>query len=150
MVAAKQESLYSGMTSVVVDANVLFAALRSANHRTRQLFYQDEYAFYAPKFIIVEIFEHKERIVSKAKTPPQEVYEYLDIILQKITFVSNDFISLAHYTEAYRLCKDVDENHTPFVALALELNAVLWSKDELLKTHLQRLDFDQFFAPEFS
>lgn len=135
------------MTSVVVDANILFAALRSVNRRTRQLLYQPNYTFYAPKFLIVEIFEHKERIIAKAKTPPKEVYEYLDTVLQKITFVSNDFISLAHYTEAYRLCKDVDEDDTPFVALTLELEAVLWSKDELLKTHLRRLNFDRFFEP---
>ena len=138
------------MIAIVVDANILFAALRSANRRTRQLLYQSNYTFYAPKFIIVEIFEHKERIVAKANIPPQEVYEYLDTVLQKITFVSNDFISLAHYTEAYRLCKDVDENDTPFVALTLELNAVLWSKDELLKTHLRSLGFEHFFTPELA
>lgn len=131
---------------VVVDTNILFAALRSANRQTRRTLYRDDVEFFAPKFIIVEIFEHKERIVSKAKIPAEEVYEFLDDIIQRITFVSNEFISLANYTEAHRLCRDVDENDTPFVALALEMSASLWSKDEVLKNHFAELGFANFFA----
>jgi predicted nucleic acid-binding protein len=133
---------------VVVDTNILFAALRSANRQTRRILYRDDVEFFAPKFIIVEIFEHKERIVSMAKAPPEEVYEFLDDIIQRITFVSNEFISLANYIEAYRLCKDVDENDTPFLALVLELNAKLWSKDEALKNHLISLGFNNFFTDQ--
>lgn len=132
-------------SSVVVDTNILFAALRSANRQMRRTLYRDDVEFFAPKFIIVEIFEHKERIVSKAKVPPEEVYEFLDDIIQRITFVSNEFISLANYVEAHRLCKDVDEDDTPFIALVLELNAKLWSNDELLKNHLTSVGFTNFF-----
>lgn len=132
-------------SAVVVDTNILFAALRSVNRQTRRILYRDDVEFFAPKFIIVEIFEHKERIVSKAKAPAQEVYEFLDDVIQQITFVSNEYISLANYTEAHRLCRDVDENDTPFIALALELNAKLWSKDAVLKTHLTGLGFTSFF-----
>ena len=132
---------------IVVDTNILFAALRSANRQTRRTLYRDDVEFFAPKFIIVEIFEHKEQIVSKAKIPAQDVYEFLDDIIQRITFVSNEYISLANYTEAHRLCRDVDENDTPFVALALELNAKLWSRDEILKNHLIGAGFTAFFEP---
>ena len=134
------------MRAVVVDTNILFAALRSVNRQTRRILYRDDIEFFAPKFIIVEIFEHKERIIAKANVPAEEVYEFLDDVIQRITFVSNEFISLAHYVEAHRLCKDVDENDTPFVALALELNATLWSKDDTLKKHLISMGFDRFFA----
>jgi predicted nucleic acid-binding protein len=82
---------------VVIDANILFAALRATNRHFRRFLYLSEYSFFAPKFLIVEIFEHKERIVTKSKSSPQEVYEYLDDVLQKITFVSNDYISLENY-----------------------------------------------------
>ncbi len=114
----------------------------------RRTLYRDVVEFFAPKSIIVEIFEHKERIIAKSKVSPVEVYEFLDDVIQRISFVSNEFISLAHYTEAHRLCKDVDEDDTPFLALALELNARLWSKDDVLKTHLTSLGFDDFFSPE--
>ncbi|HAK75754.1 MAG TPA: nucleotide-binding protein, PIN domain-containing protein [Runella sp.] len=130
---------------VVVDANILFAALRSINRNFRQQLYFSDYTFYAPKFLIVEIFEHKERIVTKSKASPHEVYEYLDDVLQKITFVSNDYISTENYLRAYQLCKGVDEDDTPFLALTLELQAKLWSKDETLKTHLRKKGFEHFF-----
>ncbi|MFN4145876.1 MAG: PIN domain-containing protein [Runella sp.] len=131
---------------VVLDANILFAALRATNRTFRQQLYFSDYSFYAPKFLIVEIFEHKERIVGKSKASPYEVYEYLDDVLQKINFVSNDFISYENYIRAYHLCKAVDEDDTPFVALALELKAKLWSKDETLKSHLIKNGFDSFYA----
>ena len=132
-------------TRVVVDSNVVFSALRSVNRGFRRLLYLPAYEFYAPKYLIVEIFEHKERLLTKAKAPPAEVYDYLDTVLQKIDFVSNDYISTAHYLEAYRLCKDVDEDDTPFLALALELNAQFWSRDEALKADLRRKGFVNFF-----
>lgn len=131
---------------VVIDTNILFAALRSANQKIRRTLYRSDIEFFAPKFIIVEIFEHKERILAKAKIPAAEVYEFLDDVIQRITFVSNEFISLANYAEAHRLCRDVDENDTPFLALALELNAKLWSKDEALKNHVIRLGVNNFFT----
>ena len=49
--------------------------------------------------------------------------------------------------KAFRFCKDVDENDTAFVALTLELNALLWTKDDELKSGLRRKGFDRFFEP---
>lgn len=113
------------MEKVVIDTNILFSALRNASQSFRLLLYNEVFRFYAPKYIIVEIFEHKERIIQKSQASPQDIYDYLDLILQRIQFVGNDFISTANYLAAYQLCKEVDEDDTPFVALSLELNAKL-------------------------
>jgi len=48
------------------------------------------------------------------------------------------------FIEAYRLCNDVDENHTTCVALTLELSGLLWTRDEELKSGLRRRGFDRF------
>ncbi len=134
------------MRKIVLDTNLLFSALRSRNTSFREKLFSDEYTFYSSKYIIVEIFKHKERIFKNAKiTDEGEVYEYLNEILQRIHFVNEDFISLTNYTNTYKLCKDVDEFDTPFVALSLQLNAPLWSKDEKLKTGLRNKGFDNFF-----
>lgn len=129
-----------------MDTNLLFAALRSLNSNFREKLFSDEYIFYAPKYIIVEIFKHKERIVKNTRVEDEhEIYEYLNEILQRIHFFNEDFVSIANYIKAYQLCKNVDENDTPFVAQALELNAKLWTRDEKLKAELKRKGFDQFF-----
>jgi predicted nucleic acid-binding protein len=135
------------MKKIVLDTNLLFSALRSRNTAFREKLFSDEYTFYSSKYIIVEIFKHKERIFRNAKIADEgEVYEYLNEILQRIHFVNEDFISLANYTNAYKLCRDIDEFDTPFVALALQLNAPLWTKDEKLKAGLRNKGFDNFFV----
>ena len=134
------------MEKIVLDTNLLFAALRSGNADFRAKLFSEEYTFYAPKYIIVEIFKHKERIVKNAKIQDEnEIYEYLNEVLQRIHFINEDFVSTANYIKAYHLGKGVDENDTPFVAQALELGAKLWTRDERLKSELRKKGFDQFF-----
>jgi predicted nucleic acid-binding protein len=134
------------MRRIILDTNLLFSALRSRNTAFREKLFSDEYTFYSSKYIIVEIFKHKERIFKNAKIEDEdEIYEYLNEILQRIHFVNEDFVSLTNYANAYKLCKDVDEFDTPFVALSLQLNAPLWTKDEKLKTGLRSKGFDNFF-----
>ena len=91
------------MKRVVLDTNLLFSALRSNNTAFREILFSDEHIFYSSKYIIVEIFKHKERIIKGIKFD------------------------------------------TPFVALALELDAELWTKGKKLKTELLRKGFDNFF-----
>ena len=109
------------MKRVVLDTNLLFSALRSRYTAYREILFSDEHIFYSSKYIIVEIFKHKERILKGIKTADEsEVYEYLNETLQRIRFINEDFISITNYAKAYQLCKDIDEFDVPFVALALE------------------------------
>ncbi|MDZ7263984.1 MAG: PIN domain-containing protein, partial [candidate division KSB1 bacterium] len=78
-----------------------------------------------------------------------DVYEFLNSILKKINFVNEDFISIENWQEAFRLCSDIDQKDTPFVALALELNAMLWTGDNKLKRGLIAKGFNSFFVPDF-
>ena len=49
--------------------------------------------------------------------------------------------------EAQRLCAPTDPKDTPYVALALHLDAELWTLDEELKAGLRLRGFDRFFSP---
>ena len=80
------------------------------------------------------------------KAPEATVYEYLHEILKRINFVNMEIISDKNLKEAYELCRGIDENDTPVVALALELNALLWTGDEKLKEGLKRKGFNGFFS----
>ena len=91
------------MRRIVLDTNLLFSALRSRNTAFREKLFSDEYTFYSSKYIIVEIFKHKERIFKNAKIADEsEVYEYLNEVLQRIQFVNEDFVSITNYTKAYK------------------------------------------------
>jgi len=135
------------MDKIVIDANVIFSMLISNNRKSRLILSDDQFTFFAPKYVFVELFEHKETIVQKSHISDSEIYEVLDFILQKIHFVGNEFITTNQYGQAYRLCKDVDEDDTPFVALTIALKAKYWTRDDALKSHLKSQGFNDFFEP---
>lgn len=56
-------------------------------------------------------------------------------------------MSIGSWTEAWRLCRDVDENDTAYVALTLELDAVLWTGDKELETGLRKKGFAKLLVP---
>ena len=53
-------------------------------------------------------------------------------------------ISSERLKQAYNLCFDVDIKDVYFVALAIELNGVLWTGDTKLKEGLRKKGFDRF------
>ena len=133
------------MKTVIVDTNILFAAMRSANSRLRVILDRPDLKFYTPNFLVVEIFKHKEKILRKSKASEDEIYEFLNQLLRKVQFVSEENLSLGNIIQAYRLCNDIDEKNTLFVALTLELEGELWTRDEVLKAGLIKKGFTSFF-----
>lgn len=74
-----------------------------------------------------------------------ELYELLNRIFQGINFISESTISKKNRQQAYELCKDIDEDDTPVIALSLELDARVWTGDKSLKKGLKYKGFDNFF-----
>lgn len=68
-------------------------------------------------------------------------------LLERVHFIEEGGISLGTWIEAHRLCRDVDVKDTPFVALALILDARLWTGDRDLKAGLRAKAFDLFYEP---
>ena len=132
------------MKSIVLDTNIIFSALRSKNSFIRKRLTDKRYTFYAPKFLFVELFKHKERIIKNTVSTEDEVLELLSLVLHHISFINEDFISTSTYLKAYTLCKDVDEKDTPFVAMAMAMECKIWTRDEELKTGLRSKGFDRF------
>jgi predicted nucleic acid-binding protein len=130
---------------IVVDTNILFAAMRNNSIKIRAILSNPNFHFVAPNFLVVEIFKHKERILQKATGTEEEVIELLILLIQQVKFISESQIPTETIIHAFRLCKDEDEKDTLFVALALEYNALFWTRDEKLKRHLKTQGFDTFF-----
>ena len=135
------------MKAVVIDTNIVFAALRFKNHLFRKTLDRTDIKVYAPYFLAVELFKHKERIREKSQLTEEETIQVLSKILEKITLVNETQISVSNFIKGYELCKEVDAKDTTFVALALECEAELWTKDQELKTHLLSKGFNFFFEP---
>ncbi|PSR03109.1 MAG: nucleotide-binding protein, PIN domain-containing protein [Bacteroidetes bacterium SW_11_45_7] len=132
------------MKRIVIDSNLIFSALRGRESITRNRILNSQDLFFTPNFLIGEIFKHKESILKKSKASEEETLEFLLKILNRIHFINEENISTGNFIGAYRLCHDVDEKDTPFVALALELGYDLWTRDEELKNGLKKKGFVHF------
>ncbi len=134
------------MKIVVPDSNILFSALRV--HDSRLLYHlenRQEIVFYTPNFLVVEIFKHRERIRAKSKLTEEEFLELLNTIVQRLRFFNEEMISTGNLIHAWRLVHDIDPKDQLFVALTLELEAELWTRDQQLRTGLMKKGFRSFF-----
>ena len=133
------------MNGLIVDTNILFAALRSEASLTRRQLLKQTVPLYAPNYIIGELFNHQSRWLSKGKSSSAQTTELMFKLMSKITFINEAQISTPNFIAAYRLCRGIDENDTPFVALSLELGCPFWTRDEKLKTGLIKAGFRNFY-----
>ncbi|MDQ3088403.1 MAG: PIN domain-containing protein [Acidobacteriota bacterium] len=131
----------------VVDANVIFSSLVSNSSKIWRGFSRQGVIFITPNFVIVELFKHFERIKKASQLPEDEILELLSKIVGKLKFYEEELISIGSWVEANRLCREVDEKDTPYLALALELNAKLWTNDKKLKEGLIKRGFNNFYEP---
>lgn len=130
---------------IVVDTNILFSSLLSERSQQRKIILSKHHVIYAPNYVFTELFKHKEKIIRNSKASEIEVYEYLTTILGHIHFVHPELISRENRHAAYLLCHDIDRDDIPFVALTLQLDALLWTGDITLKAGLINKGFDNFF-----
>jgi predicted nucleic acid-binding protein len=130
-----------------VDTNKLFSSLLSSQSKTLETLLDSDNEFYAPNFLVLEIFKYKEKILKISKLDNQELYQILRQLLARLEFVNEKRISTENLIHAYRLCNDIDEKDIPFVALTLELDGKLWTGDEELKRGLLKKGFTFFFDP---
>lgn len=99
---------------------------------------------HAPRFLFVELFKHKDRIVRASRLPEADVIESLHALIARIEFHNEALIPIGCWMEAYCLCAPTDEKDTAYMALALHLEAELWTEDAELKTGLRARGFDRF------
>lgn len=133
---------------VIVDANIAFKSLCSARGDLRgRVGPASQLQFFSPRFLFVELFKHKQRLVDAAQLSESELLEALHALVSRLEFVNEANIPVGTWVEAYRLCKAVDQKDTPYVALTLHLDGRLWTNDDQLKRTLRSLGFDQFFEP---
>ena len=131
---------------VVVDTNIIFSALlKKSKIRDIFLLESKNLSFYSCNFIFVELFKHKEKLLKLAHNKEEEILTSLEVILKRITLINEETISFLSRKRAYEFVKDIDLKDLPFVALALELDAFLWTGDKKLQDGLKSKGFNKFF-----
>jgi len=130
--------------TIIVDTNILISALLNPNSSIGEMLMRGlvNVPKYSCYFLFVEVFDKKEKIIKYARMEEAKVLELLLLTLKKIQFFNENQISAANQEQARQLTEDIDVKDVSFVALAIELNAKLWTGDKKLYKGLKVKGFD--------
>jgi predicted nucleic acid-binding protein len=120
------------VTILVIDSNILFAALIKVGS-TSDLLFSDKFRFYAPQFIFEEFEQYKELLISKTKRSDHDFNKLIGLFKRRITIIPKKEVD-PFIDKAKEISPDIKD--VPYVALALKLNAAIWSNDKDLKEKL--------------
>jgi predicted nucleic acid-binding protein len=117
----------------------LFSCLISGKAKYKVMFEQG--LFCTLDYALAEIQEHQDVLLEKAKLTIEELRQFTLDVFSLVTVVPNFIVSTGSYVEAYRWCKDVDEDDAPYIALAIELGIKFISRDDRLVEGLRKKGF---------
>jgi len=119
------------MKRIVVDTNVAFSTFLNVNSHIGQILFNSSkhYDFFAPEYIKHELIEHQDRIKIIGKLSDDRFMELYGMIFQNVRTLNHSIIPRKYYETAFDICKDIDIDDTPFVAINNYVRGKLWSGD---------------------
>ncbi|WP_128548037.1 PIN domain-containing protein [Larkinella soli] len=144
MVARKPAPLFKVKT-FVVDANIVISAMITAGSKAADLLLQPpaQTRFVSCHFLQIELFKHKSKIQQLSGLDEDSLIELLYELLSHIEFINEAYIPFDCWDQANQLLKEIDVKDIPYMALALHLNAPLWTGDRKLTAGLLSRGFDK-------
>lgn len=114
---------------LIVDANILFAALIK-NSVTAELIFNADFQLYTCEFIIEEFFKYEKEIMKKTHRTREQFVTIMHQLKEIITVIPKEEYS-KFIIKAEKFSPD--QKDTMYFALAMKLNAAVWSNDDRLK-----------------
>ena len=133
---------------IVVDTNIAFSAILNTNSNIARIILQpnSRLHFYSTDLLLMEIFEHKEKIVSLAEYTNEEFEITVRLITSKIKFIDLNLIPQIILDSAEKLVSEIDADDTEFVALTDHIRGRLWSGDRELQKGLKLKGWNKFIS----
>jgi predicted nucleic acid-binding protein len=131
--------------NIVVDTNIIFSALVNSNSAVMDIIVggQGQFRFYASDYTHIEIENHYDKLKKVSKLTDNEIGIAKYELFKYLHFVTLDIIPENCWRIAEELVKDVDIDDVAFVALALYIQADLWTGDKTLYHGLKSKGFLQ-------
>ena len=120
----------------VIDTNILMSILISGKASYKPLL--KYYNFFVPEFALVEIEKYQDVIFKKTRQQKEEVINFSYFLFSEITILPNYIFDKEILQEAINLTKNVDIKDVAFVALSMQLNIPLITRDEKLKKGMNK------------
>ncbi|TAE07675.1 MAG: PIN domain-containing protein [Bacteroidetes bacterium] len=133
---------------LIVDANVLFSTLISGKGIYKRMV--QDFQVYSLDYIFTELTYYQEDILKKTKLDKEQFAPYTIAIFSKIKVLPSIVLSDEAKQKAYDLCLGIDLKDAPYVALAIQMNIPLLTRDKVLLNGLQKKKFKNIlFLPDF-
>ncbi len=135
---------------IVVDTNILFSGLLSPKGTISDLLLNssDTFDFYSPTFVLDELHNHKNKLLKLSGYSGKELDFLLRILFKKIDLIDLETIQQQTWKNAITLAENIDEFDAPFIALAMELDAAIWTGDKKLIKGLNKKGIDWILTTE--
>jgi len=114
---------------LVIDANILFAALIKDGTTATLLFHED-LKFYSPEFVIDEFLKYSGLIQKKMKRTGEEFMLITHQLYQVINVIPEE--EYEHFIDGAKNISP-DDKDVMYFALALKMKCGIWSNDRVLK-----------------
>ncbi len=124
------------MVDFVIDTNVIMGMLISgkAHYRTILTFVR----FYLPEFSMTELDEYKHVIFEKSKFTKIELKEFIYFVFSSVSVIPGFVLSKESIKLANNLCENIDIKDISFLALSIDMDLPLLTRDEQLYNGLKR------------
>lgn len=128
--------------NVVIDTNIVFSAILSHKGKIHDLILNSEsdFTFFTPSFLIEELEKCHEKILSLSGFSQTEVSFLKRTLFQHIEFIDPELIEKENWAKALEIASPIDEKDAPFIALAIQIKALLWTGDKKLVKGLKKQD----------
>ena len=117
------------MIKLVIDANILFAALIK-NSKTAEIILEKQVSLFAPEYLIEEFGKYRAIILEKMHRTEVEFNRFLKILRRRIRIIKKEEIE-PFIKNAIQFSPDPKDSL--YFALALKLNIPIWSNDKRSK-----------------
>lgn len=123
----------------VIDANILMSILISGKASYKP--FLTNYNFILPDFVLIEIDRYKDVLKSRTKMQKYEFLQWSFFVFSKITILPEYVLSQESIEKSEKLLDKIDLKDISYVALAIQLDLPLLTRDKPLYEGLQKLKF---------
>ncbi len=134
------------MTDFVIDANILMSILISGKSSYKPLL--SYYNFILPDFVLLEIDKYQDVLKKRTKLNEDEFLQWTYFVFSKISILPQYVLSDFSIEKSVTLLKKIDLKDTTYVALAMQLDLPLITRDKPLYEGLRKQGFKKVILYE--
>lgn len=138
---------------IVVDTNIVFSVILNSSNKIGKLLThsQAHFQFYSCQYLRTEILRHQEKLLKLTKLSVDELLEVESLATENIIFINEKLLPKKLMAAAEKPVQSIDPDDIPFIALAQNLDAKLWTGDKQLINGLRAKRFNNIITtPELA